>query len=128
MFVWAVLETAPFQESVGIPCSPIVLTLISYPLNVIFWHEKKWCLALRDEFLVYRYSLNSRVYMTAAAESARHEEEEEVVTEQCSQSPLPGLEEQVSVYWQMPSVITVPTTALAASSLRVHEAGLLLSH
>lgn len=43
--------------------------------------------------------------------SGRHEEEEEVA-EACSQSPPPGLEEQVSVYWQMPSVITVPTTTL----------------
>lgn len=62
--------------------------------------RKKWCLALRDVFLVYSYSLNNCVCVTAATESARHEEED--IAEACSQSPLPRLEEQVSVYWQMP--------------------------
>lgn len=68
MFVLVAVETAHFQESFGILCSLTVLTLVNFPLRVIFQHEKRWRLAMRDMFLAYSYSLNNCVCVTAAVE------------------------------------------------------------
>lgn len=68
MLVLVAVEIAHFQESFGILCLLTVLTSINFPLRVIFQHEKRWRLVMRDMFLAYSYSLNNRVCVTAAME------------------------------------------------------------